>query len=309
MFPRLKHKFVLTLSSAVIVFLLFFFIFSGVYTIRLVKNDIWQKTSQMQAQYSKSIEFKLLGLEEFCVFILQNEEMHNALLSQNTPYISNQLHLSQTTNDDILGLCVVDIQGNCYASDSLYAALPGYIFGKDYLAYLKDNVFKKSWFIADIPKERTNNLFPSNLPVFLLPIRINSEIAGYLFLHCSARRLMDNFDYADNRFLSGFSMILSDSDSYITLVSSSTATSSLYSEFPFETYKNLSVIYRSPKIILANDFAFLALIWGIAFLLFILFGFWWIKTYINSIILPLEGLYSKMSDYIEIQKNKISKKE
>ena len=309
MFNALKRKYMAVLLVVVVAFLLIFFIFSGVYTLRLLENDALEKASQLKSQYSKSQEFRLSELEENCMFLLRDENLKNALISNNQSYISNALYVMETSNEVILGMCIIDKAGSCYTSDSFYSEFPSFLFGSEYLHYLEENIFLKSWLIPEISEENLGGRFSNNPLVFIMPIRIKYKIEGYLILHADPKRLCADFDYENNIFLSGTSMSLSDKHSSAPLVSTNTPASAKESMYLLDKYDNLTVNFKSPKIIITDEIKITITIWVIMFVLFILLGIWWIRAYINSIAAPLEALYFQMQKYIENKKNNSAAKE
>ncbi len=304
MFNTLKRKYITALLFAIAAFLLIFFIFSGAYTLRLLENDALEKASQLESQYSKSVEFRLSELEENCMFLLRDENLKNALISNNQSYVSNALYVTETANDAILGMCIVGIDGSCCMSDSFYSEFPSFLFGSEYLHYLEENIFLKSWSIPEISEENLRGRFLNHPLVFMMPVRINYKIVGYLILHADPGKLCAEFDCKNNIFLSHTSMLLSDGHSSIPLVSAGgSLNQGRNSRHLLDKYDNLTVNFSSPKIIITDELRITIIIWIIMFILFILLGIWWIKAYIDSIVSPLEALYFQMKGYIESKKN------
>lgn len=309
MFDALKRKYMGALLFVVAAFLLIFFIFSGFYTLRLLENDALEKASQLESQYSKSVEFRLSELEENCMFLLRDENLKNALISNNQSYISNALYVMETSNETILGMCIIDKDGSCCTSDSFYSEFPSFLFGSEYLHYLEENIFLKSWSIPEISEQNLGGRFSNNPIIFMMPIRIKYKIVGYLILHADPKKLCVDFDCESNIFLSSTSMSLSDGHASIPLVSTSISGQEKETMHLLDKYDNLMVKFKSPKIIITDEIKITIAIWIIMFALFILFGIWWIRAYINNIVEPLESLYFQMKIYIENKKNKSATKE
>lgn len=309
MFDALKKKYMATLLFAIAAFLLIFFIFSGVYTLRLLENDALEKASQLENQYSKSVEFRLSELEENCMFLLRDESLKNALISNNQSYISNALYDTETSNDSISGMCIITADGSCCTSDSFYSEFPSFLFGKEYLHYLKENIFLKSWSIPEISEENLSGRFSNHPLVFITPIREKYKIIGWLILHAEQKKLCADFDLENNIFLSKTSISLSDGHASVSLISEKKPIYAKEIKRPLDKYDNLTVDFISPKIIITSEFKITVIIWVVMFILFILFGIQWIKAYINSIVSPLETLYFQMGKYIESKKNNRTAKE